>query len=341
MILRQTSMVAILSSLGYDTRRSANGLYLSPFRPERVGSLHINDEKHIWCDHGGYDPTKKGGKPGGDTIRLVMDLKECSFVEALDFLATFNPNITPISDEEMERRRQDNRPSKIHIEKVDRHWRHDLLEYGTKIRKIPEPLLKRYCSQVTVTFGDSRTPFTYIGFPNIEGGWSLRNNMDKLSKISSKSGYTLLDSEGNYRNNDETPTSKTVVLFEGFFDFLSWLAWNRIETPGMDVVVLNSTTNLLAAMPSLTQHGVIASFLDNDDTGRKYFDEVLMKRCAKLNSTEGRGIRVLNSSEVITPGKDFADMYVQAVRKEELRAFARQREEELAALDQARQSMHW
>lgn len=61
----------------------------------------------------------------------------------------------------------------------------------------------------------------------------------------------------------------SVMVFEGFIDFLSYLSLANNIHPVSDTVVLNSVVNLSKAVPYLLQHPVIHAFFDNDETGRK------------------------------------------------------------------------
>lgn len=314
-ILRETSMVAILADLGYSTVKSANGLYLSPFREESNGSLHINDHLHVWCDHGGYDPRSRSGKPGGDTISFVQTLRGCSFREALDYLASFNPSITPISEEERTRRSEENRESRVSVTAVEDIWRRDLLEYAVGRRLIPADLLKAYCSQVRYRIGDSGRDLYAIGFPNRAGGWVLRNGSSRgLSKFCTKGDVTVIDASGEFRTADITPSSDKVAVFEGFFDFLSWMAWNSLREPTLDVVVLNSTSNLSHAAAYIAGHLKIASYLDNDPTGRKA-TEVLSAYCGTAEREDGRRRLFLDNSREFPEGGDLNELWTAACRK--------------------------
>ena len=58
------------------------------------------------------------------------------------------------------------------------------------------------------------------------------------------------------------------MLFEGFFDLLSYLTLQHTATPTADTAVLNSVVNLPRALPFLARHATIHAFLDNDEAGR-------------------------------------------------------------------------
>ncbi|GHT62331.1 hypothetical protein AGMMS50239_15360 [Bacteroidia bacterium] len=59
------------------------------------------------------------------------------------------------------------------------------------------------------------------------------------------------------------------MVFEGFWDFLSYLTIQKIEKSKHDIAVLNSVANVEKAMNFLKAHREIYTYLDNDDAGRK------------------------------------------------------------------------
>ncbi len=297
--LKETSMADILRDLGYDTRHTASGLYFSPFRTEKSPSFHINDREHKWADLGSTDPSLvKAGKKaaGGDVIDLVCLLRNCSFGEALDFLASFHPTVSAAKDEIIGPSRSSS-PGKIHIERVGSLASNLLLSYAIEKRCIPEDILKRYCSQVNYRFvredGTTSKDYFAIGFPNKGGHWTLRNS---VVKISSGSDFTVVGSDGEYLHSDESvPSSNSVTVFEGFMDFLSWLAWRGREVPGdCDAVILNSTSNTTSALPFLLEHALVIGYFDNDKAGQGHSDW-LAAECAKA-SAPGHQVRYHNGS---------------------------------------------
>ena len=88
-------------------------------------------------------------------------------------------------------------------------------------------------------------------------------------------------------------SSSRCAVFEGFFDYLSWLAWRKVEEPGMDVCVLNSTSLIAYARSWVLSHDVVRSFFDNDPAGDKA-TEALAAWCAEEGKDfrDGRGAYV-------------------------------------------------
>jgi hypothetical protein len=128
-----------------------------------------------------------------------------------------------------------------------------LLDY-LKERRINTDIAKRYCSEVHYSIADKN--YFAIGFLNDAGGWELRNR-DFKGSISPKN-ITI------YNNG-----SDTVMVFEGFMDFLSYLSMKQNPLPTIDIAVLNSTANLSKAILFLQSYRTVHGFLDNDEAGRK------------------------------------------------------------------------
>lgn len=145
-----------------------------------------------------------------------------------------------------------------------------------------------YCREVHYAI-NGREYFA-VGFRNDAGGWELRSERFKGS-VSPKY-ITTIDNR-----------SDTVVAFEGFTDFLSYLSMEKRLQP--DAAVLNSVVNLPKAIPFLKRHSMIHAFFDNDEAGRKATAE-LKRLCP--NST------VIDRSNLYREHKDLNE-YLQTRRK--------------------------
>ena len=299
--LRSTSMRDILAAEGFDTTHTRGGLYFSPFREkERTPSFHIDDANHRWYDHG--DPSLGAGvakrnssKGGGDVVAFVMLLKGCGFLDALDYLCRYNPTVVPekkVTAIAVPRGgdriiAEGNSRSDEYLGTIIRQARTPFVD-ATLVafaegRGIPRAILERYCKEVYYDMryceeggGQRIIGHHAIGFPNSDGGWVLRylpKKGDKRGKRSTGGGATLLSKDGTLAPaKDAKATAPSVVVFEGFMDFLSWITEKRSKTAvptDTDAVVLNSVANLDTALPFLLQHKNIIGLLDDDDTGER------------------------------------------------------------------------
>ena len=122
-------------------------------------------------------------------------------------------------------------------------------------------LAKRECKELHFT--NNGRPFFAIGFPNMAGGYEVRNSFFKGSIV--PKDITHIRQQGE-------PREKCLV-FEGFMDYLSFLTLrmkNCLTMPDLDrqdYVILNSTVNVPKAIDVLYPYERIHCMLDNDKAG--------------------------------------------------------------------------
>ena len=222
---------------------SQYGMYHSPFREDKDASVKVDYNQNLWIDYGSGE--------GGSIIDLVARLENISIGEAIarldDNSSSFQRNISIASIAPA------SRESAIKIQHIVPLTHPALLDY-LKERSINADIAKRYCSEVHYSIAGKN--YFAIGFPNDAGGWELRNRNFKGS-ISPKNISTI--NNGN----------DSVMVFEGFMDFLSYLSLKDKPSPIIDTAVLNSTANLSKAIPFLQSHKTVHAFLDNDEAGWK------------------------------------------------------------------------
>ena len=272
-------IVSVLASFGRRTDRPGNhGNFFSPFRDEKNPSFSIDQVKNTWYDHGlGI---------GGGVVALVGMLRSCSRSEALDYLASLDPSVMPVPD---------STPARESRLIVDSHGEIEsrvLLSYGEKFRGIPRDILRQYCEEVHYHFtGLTTGSFFSIGFLNNGGGWTLRNSRSK--NCSSPADITTIDIWGE---RSVRAATDRVTLFEGFFDFLSWLVYRGETYPDTDICVLNSVSFAARSLDYLRSHDEVFLCLDNDVGGRK---------AAELVSSSCPGVLVKDCSGVYGDFNDF------------------------------------
>jgi len=247
-------ILGVLSSLGHRTDRPcSHGNYYSPFREEKSPSFTIDPVKNAWYDHGlGI---------GGGVVSLVGMLRKCSKADALDYLAELYAKDgcmeTPVPSPSPE--------THLIIDRDEMLNRRVLLFYALKMRGISSSLIRQYCREVYYHLtGGTVGSFYSIGFRNNSGGWALRNSRSK--NCSTPSDISTIDIWG-----EQSPKASTdrVTVFEGFFDFLSWLVYKGLMYPDTDICVLNSTSNVARALEYLRAHDEIILCLDNDGAGQR------------------------------------------------------------------------
>ncbi len=234
--------------------------YHSPFREDKDASLHIDPARNIWFDH--------GAGIGGGNIDLVMRCRHCSPHEAAEYILSIPvPSKMPCPSIEEDGPAKP-KPKADRVLLVRELQCRYLLDYVSS-RGIPANLASRYCKEIVIRGRSLRKTYDVIGFPNNAGGYALKSPTG--FKSTTKSGITTVDTAGEF---SEKVTSVTVTVFEGVFDFLSWLACVRNVAPSTDVLVLNSVANVKRAIPYLLLHRTVICCLDNDDAGRAALETI-------------------------------------------------------------------
>ena len=251
-------LAEVLEALGA-ARGGARDMYHSPLHEDKTASLHVNADANVWFDHGlGI---------GGTNVQLVMLARRCGSDEAAEFirgLAARNQDILPAPKE---REQKDRIPSSpvIRVEPLTERY---LLDYVTGVRRIPAAIAMKYCVGLTVR-GKYRN-HSVIGFLNNNGGYAMKAPTGY--KRTDRAGITTIAADGT---RSAVAVSGDVAVFEGFFDFLSWLSdRNRIE-PGVDVVVLNSVANVGRARVYLRAHRRVFCYLDRDTAGFECLERIV------------------------------------------------------------------
>jgi len=249
---RQMDMVTYLAGLGYEPVkiRKFDYWYLSPLRSEKTASFKINQKLNRWYDHG-------LGK-GGNLIDFALLYYQCTVGEFLKMLSgnlSFHQPIAKLIESP-----ESTKESQIHILRKGPISAISLCHYLQQ-RSIPLEIARRYCQEVRYEL--NKKDYVALGFQNDAGGYELRNPYFKAS--SSPKDITTLHNGG-----------AEATVFEGFFDFLSYLAMpkNQQQKP-TDFLVLNSVSFFQKARPMLEQYPAINLYLDRDNTGKNVTREAL------------------------------------------------------------------
>lgn len=246
--VRQTDMVEYLCRAGYEPVKIRNNdyWYLSPLREEKTPSFKINRKLNRWFDHG-------MGR-GGNIIDFALLYYRCNiseFIEkAKDNLSFHPPLITSAALENTEI--SEGKISIVNEKEVSSFALYRYLQE----RKIPIDAARRFCKEITYKLNEK--DYFAIGFKNDSGGYELRNRFYKAS--SSPKDITTINNHAN-----------EALVFEGFFDFLSFTAIDKKRlTADRDFVILNSVSFFERARPFMEQHDAIHLYLDRDTTGQNY-----------------------------------------------------------------------
>ncbi|GHT42072.1 DNA primase [Bacteroidia bacterium] len=221
------------------------GMYHCPFRSDHNASFKVDYNKNVWHDFGANE--------GGSIIDLVMRMKSISFVEAVRQLESKCVNTQKDNWANSQPEKQPTNPTLLIQDIIP--ITHPKLIAWVQERKIDLDLANLYCQEIYY-LNQGKNYFS-IGFRNDKEGYELNSPPDFKGCISPKDITTIRD------NRD------ACLVFEGFWDFLSYLTIQKIKKTQHDVVILNSVANIQKAMDFIQAHRGIYTYLDNDDAGRK------------------------------------------------------------------------
>jgi len=283
--IKQIKLQDFLATMGCKPVKQygVNLMYLSPLRTEKHASFKINTELNLWYDFG----IGRGGN--------IIDLAEL----------LYNSSDVSYLIHQIER----NAPSGVSVSlpKAKPNTPQNSFE-NLQVLSIAHPALIKYLGERCIDIEIARTVckelhfdtrgkhYFGIGFPNIAGGYEIRNPFFK-------GGITPKDI--SLFHNEESKQS--CFVFEGFMDFLSFMTLRRKENDGLkqqDYLVLNSVSNVKKALEPLSHYENVQCFLDNDEAGRNAYKQLL----------EELGSSVLDSSSLYSDFKDLNDYLCAEVK---------------------------
>lgn len=254
----QIDLVDYLVRLGYIPKKIVRNdhWFLSPFRDEKTPSFKVNRQLNVWYDHG-------IGK-GGRLVDFGTAFHQCTVSELLNKLADSNGQSLsfhqPQNPRAGEKKNEMSPSERIQI-LGHRELSHPALLNYLQSRKISFDIAKDFCCEVDFILNQKK--YFAIGFPNSAGGYELRSPNFKGSSAP-KSTSLIHESK-----------SENLVVFEGFFNFLSFqmLQKNRAkdldDLPKLqpDFLVLNSLSFFEKSREAMEKYAAIHLCLDRDKAG--------------------------------------------------------------------------
>ena len=248
-------------------------VYHSPLRNDNTPSFFVTISKNLWLDFGSSE--------GGNVIDLAIAINGgCSFHEAVCWLEEQNRGIRerpPINYSSF-----DNSDCGMRIVKT-LPLRHPTLLNYLSSRGIPREIAVKYCREIHYSIRGRE--YYSVGFPNIVGGYELRNPFFKGCHGEKAPSVIPLS---------KSCRTECCCVFEGFMDFLSYQTLVQsgirdvVQSFPCDSIVLNSTAMARKTVPFIDVYSRAFCYLDNDDAGRKAFakmDESLPGKLVDCSST--------------------------------------------------------
>ena len=292
---KQIKIADYLHSLGYSPvkQQGINLWYKSPLREETEASFKVNTERNQWYDFA-------LGK-GGGIIELASHLYATDYIPyILERIAEQTQHIRPVSFSFG--KQSFSEPSFQQLEIVQLASP-ALLSYLQE-RGINIVLAKRECSEAHFTHNGKR--YFAIAFPNISGGYEIRNRYFK---------GCIAPKEISHIKQPEK-TRETCYVFEGFMDYLSFLTLRQESCPnypeldGQDYIVLNSVSNVSKALYPLGSYERIHCFFDNDRAGMEALQQIRMEY--------GRDLYIRDASQTYSGCKDLNEYLQKKIEREKL-----------------------
>jgi len=246
-------------------------MYHCPFRDDRNASFKVDYQKNVWHDFGTNE--------GGTMIDLVMRMNNSSFLEAANTLEKKYADVQICNYADNTFSFQGDNPSVI-IQNIIPIIHPKLIAWIQE-RRIDLSLANLYCREIHYRNKDK--DYFSIGFGNDKGGYELSSPPNFKGCFPPK-GITTIPNNQNI-----------CLVFEGFWDFLSYLTLQKVVKSKHDVAVLNSVANVQKAMDFLKSHKEIFTYLDNDEAGQKA-TELIKSNCISVNDRSERyaGFKDLN-----------------------------------------------
>lgn len=236
-----------LDYLGQPAKKTRNGyLYRAPWREDTHPSLSVTANGRGWHDLATGEH--------GSVIDLVMRCLNTNDVRlACDEIERQDPSSFSFSQsvfEESEEKKKESGFTKFEVEKLQSKGLFAYLYH----RKVNIEIAKQFLQEAHYSFRNGDSYLYALAYANDKGGYELRSSFYKGS--TSPKGITthwLID-------------GAPVVVFEGFFDMLSFAT--LCGGVKHNYIVLNSIVNKEAALKALeTSQNHVYLCLDNDSGG--------------------------------------------------------------------------
>ena len=269
-IKQKVGIRSVLESFGiFPVRENPKtAFYFALDREEKISSLSVDFVKNKAFDFG-------NGK-SYDVISIVQLIKKCSVSEALKYLSTLDFSV----QNELKYHETIEQTSNQILE--IKEIQHPALIQYLKSRKVYEQnhLVKEIHYQL------KGRKYFGIGFQNNSGGFEIRNLHSKICL--GKKDVTLIVNDKKSKNE--------IVVFEGFFDYLTYRNLEKSDNSNCDFLILNSIALLRKNIELINKYESIQTYFDHDDAGKSatIFLETELKTKVKDDSNFYKKYKDLN-----------------------------------------------
>lgn len=235
----------ILQNLGHhpSKQNEKEAWYLNPFASENHASFKLNKRTNSWYLF------SEG--IGGNNVDFMKKYLNASISEVLAWAETQNHSSFQ-NQRILPSNKLRNLPKNYQISEVKEIQHPALLEY-LQSRKVESQT--EFLKEIHYQMNDKN--YFGIGFKNDSGGYEIRNAYSKIC-LGKKDITTI-------KNN-----SKSLRIFEGFFDFFSFKnIENYLGKEPSDYIILNSVSMLNKIKSEIGNYENIELYFDNDDAGNR------------------------------------------------------------------------
>jgi hypothetical protein len=258
-IREKVSLADLLSRLGYQPVKKYGPelLYKSMLRDNDTHpSLSVNDHMGVWFDHG----TGKGGNIIDFGLAYWQGLDLRQVLDKIQQVCAVGPEVIAAAKSAGPGRAIKN-PHYV-VEQVRDIFNSSALAYYLQSRGVWEAgrdLLKEVHYSIEDQKGQRKHYFA-AGWTNETGGWEVRNKYFKGCL-----GHKAISFIPGHEKN--------LAVFEGYFNYLSWL--EEHPAAGESILVLNSAVLLARGIERAKAFSSIELYLDNDAAGKSATKEFI------------------------------------------------------------------
>ena len=234
----------VLQNLGHlpTKQNEKEAWYLNPFAKENHASFKINKTLNYWYLHSegiGGNNTDFMKKYLNTSVKNVLEWAEKQTFSSFQQQIISNKNLEKL-------------PKNYEILEIKNIEHSALLEYLNDRKVVNQA---KFTQEIHYRMNGKN--YFGIGFKNDSGGYEIRNKFAKIC-LGKKDISTIKNG------------SKSVKIFEGFFDFLSFKNIEKyLEKEPSDYIILNSVSMIYKAQKSLEDYKNIELYFDNDEAGNR------------------------------------------------------------------------